>query len=126
MTVIAVAHTLQAMSDVYMNVVHALRAHWQAHDNAYPQKIVLTPAQADRLLELQQVGMVPFPDARTTPRRDRFMGATVEVDANTSGVLIAVDGTEMPAFEHFKAGQVQLEKQIAHRVMQGPTGLAIG
>ena len=96
MTVITVAHTLQAMSDVYMNVVHALRAHWQAHDNAYPQKIVLTPAQADRLLELQQVGMVPFPDARTTPRRDRFMGATVEVDANTSGVLIAVDGTEMP------------------------------
>ena len=82
------------MSDIYMNVVHALRAHWQAHGDAYPQKIVLTPAQADRLLELQKVGMVPFPDARQTPSRDRFMGAVIEVDAATSGVIIAVDGTE--------------------------------
>ncbi|MBF5004744.1 hypothetical protein [Diaphorobacter caeni] len=84
------------MSDIYMNVVHALRAHWQAHGDAYPQKIVLTPAQADRLLELQKVGMVPFPDARQTPSRDRFMGATIEVDATTTGVLIAIDGTQTP------------------------------
>ena len=90
-------NTLPAMSsDIYMNVVHALRAHWQAHDNAYPQKLILSPSQADRLLELQRVGMVPFPDARTTPRRDRFMGATIEVDASTSGVIVAVDGTQSP------------------------------
>ncbi|QNP48684.1 hypothetical protein [Diaphorobacter aerolatus] len=84
------------MSDIYMTVVHALRAHWKAHDDAYPQKIVLSPAQADRLLELQTVGMVAFPDARTTPRRDRFMGASIEVDAASSGVLVAMDGTEIP------------------------------
>ncbi|QIL79477.1 hypothetical protein G7047_05835 [Diaphorobacter sp. HDW4A] len=84
------------MSDIYMNVVHALRAHWQAHGDAYPQKIVLSPAQADRLLALQQVGMVAFPDARITPRRDRFMGARIEIDAASSGVLIAIDGTETP------------------------------
>ena len=83
------------MSDVYMNVVNALRAHWQNHNNAYPQKIVLTPSQAEQLLELQRVGMVPFPDARTTPRIDRFMNTPVETDASTSGVLIAVDGSEV-------------------------------
>lgn len=92
----AAAHTLQVMSDIYMNVVNALRAHWQAHGNAYPQKIVLTPSQADRLLELQRIGMVPFPDARTTPRADRFMGANIEVDAATTGVIVAVDGTVAP------------------------------
>ena len=81
-------------SEIYMKVVNALRSHWQAHDNAYPQKIVLSPAQADQLLQLQRVGMVPFPDARTTPRIDSFMGAVIEVDAASSGVMISIDGTQ--------------------------------
>ena len=81
------------MSEIYMNVVNALRAHWKDHNEAYPQKIVLTQAQSDQLMELQRVGMVPFPDARTTLRADRFMSTPIEVDASTTGVMVAVDGT---------------------------------
>jgi len=84
------------MSDIYMTVVHALRAHWKAHSDAYPQKIVLSQTQAERLLELQQIGMVPFPDARSTPRIDRFMGTAIEIDPSSAGMLIAHDGTQVP------------------------------
>jgi hypothetical protein len=84
------------MSEIYMNVVNALRAHWKAHDDAYPQKLVLTPSQADQLLELQKIGMVPFPDARSTPRIDRFMGTAIEIDPATTGIIVAADGTPSP------------------------------
>lgn len=83
-------------SDIYMSVVNALRQHWQAHNEAYPQKIILTQQQADDLLHRQQVGMVAFPDARTTPRIDRFMNTPIEIDASTTGVMIGIDGQPTP------------------------------
>lgn len=32
------------MSDIYENLVQAMRAHWKLHNNANPQQLALTPA----------------------------------------------------------------------------------
>ena len=68
-------------------VVNAFRAHWQAHSNKYPKKLVIPPIQ-ERLL-------AGYLDPQWNPP-GTYWGATIEIDHASSGVMIAIDGTVMP------------------------------
>ena len=69
---------------VHKRVCHTLLRHWKAHNNAYPKLIKMTPE------ELRQFNIV---NAFAKP--DEMWGVPIEVDSNTTGVMIAVDGTGM-------------------------------
>ncbi|WP_314972898.1 hypothetical protein [Comamonas testosteroni] len=58
--------------------------------NAYPKLIKMTPE------ELRQFNIV---NAFAKP--DEMWGVPIEIDHNTTGVMIAVDGTEMPLAEGY-------------------------
>ena len=47
-------------------------------------------------------------------------GALVDVVDEGLGVVV------LPAAQHLEAGPVELEEQVAHGVVQGPAGLAVG
>ena len=82
---------MRAMTDdspahtVFKRVCQAFLTHWNAHNNAYPKLIKLPPE------ELRQFNIV---NSFAAP--NQMWGVPVEADPGTAGVMIAVDGTEMP------------------------------
>lgn len=79
------------MSNIYDAITNALSAHWKAHDNKYPQKIVLSTAQHADLMRRRTMTKTEKEAAEVDPAR--FMGAAIEVDDSAPGMLISVDGT---------------------------------
>ena len=75
---------------VHRRVCHTFLRHWKAHNNAYSKLIKMTPE------ELRQFNIL---NAFAKP--DEMWGVPIEVDSNTTGVMIAVDGTEMPLIEGY-------------------------
>lgn len=74
--------------------MNAYRAHWRAHGAAAPQKLILTPAQAEELHLCRMYGAIAMPGGKAPPKTE-FNGRPVEVSDATPGVLVAHDGTEM-------------------------------
>ena len=78
------------MTNLYDNILKALRAHWEAHDNQYPQRIELSSAAIkdlndNRLLIGESMHFQLKPGWEAS-----FMGvAIVRADMNA---LIAVNG----------------------------------
>jgi len=83
------------MSNIYETLVSAIRAHWTAHGQQYPQKILLTPQQHRELLDQRRTGRIAL-GSGGEPEVDRFLGALLEIDASTPGAIVAVDGTVSP------------------------------
>ena len=79
------------MSNIYETLVSALGAHWKAHGNRYPQKIVLSSAQLQALQQLRTTGRVALGTAEE-PERDRFFGTPLVVDDTSPGELVSADG----------------------------------
>ena len=75
---------------VHKRVCHTFLRHWKAHNNAYPKLIKMTPE------ELRQFNIV-----NSFGKPDELWGVPIEVDRNTTGVMVAVDGTEMPLVEGY-------------------------
>lgn len=71
-------------------LAQAIRAHWAAHQNAYPQRIILTHAQHDDLIRLVTIGRAGEAPADS----DTFQGCKIE--RGNSAVLVSADGTEVP------------------------------
>ena len=82
------------MAELHRRVSNAFRTHWIRHPDKTPQKLVLTQKQAEDLRLTQLYGGVSVPGY--APEVHKFNDRPVEVSTNTSGVLIAHDGTEMP------------------------------
>jgi len=80
-----------SMAVIFRCVNNAYRAHWKAHDNKYPQKLILTPAQADDLLLCRLYGQLAFPGT-TPPQRDRHYERPIEIREDTLGEFVAHDG----------------------------------
>lgn len=83
------------MAHIYETLVVALRGHWKAHAEAYPQKFILSPAQHRELTETvasvrKGIAVAPAPDPK------KFMGAKLEIQDGSLGVMVAVDGVETP------------------------------
>lgn len=83
------------MSNIYETLVIAVRDHWKAHGNQYPQKIVLSTRQHRDLLELRKTGRIAL-GSDDTPETDRFMGALLEVDDAGDGCIVGEDGSRTP------------------------------
>lgn len=84
-----------SMATIFRIAGSAIRAHWKTHNNAYHQKLVLTPEQVDDLVACQLYGQVAFPGA-IPPRRDMYMGRPIEMRHDTLGEIVAHDGTSTP------------------------------
>ncbi|RYH68078.1 MAG: hypothetical protein EON54_02905 [Alcaligenaceae bacterium] len=83
------------MAHIYEQLLTALKAHWKAHSNAYPQKFIISSADNGTLKDTRasiNIAVTGKPlDDHTT-----FMGVKLEVNDASPGVVIAVDGTETP------------------------------
>ncbi|GAO72658.1 hypothetical protein CSE6_025_40950 [Comamonas sp. E6] len=75
---------------VHKRVCHTFLRHWKAHNNAYPKLIKMTPE------ELRQFNIV-----NSFGKPNELWGVPIEIDPSTTGVMIAVDGTEMPLVEGY-------------------------
>lgn len=82
------------LTDIHRRASNAFRAHWRAHGNAHPQKLLLTQQQADDL-HLSRLYGAATSETGKPPPKNEFFGRPVEVSAATAGVLVAHDGTEM-------------------------------
>lgn len=79
------------MSNIYDAITHALSAHWKAHDNKYPQEMVLSIAQHTDLMRRRTMTKTEKEAAGVDPAR--FMGVAIKIDDAAPGALISVDGT---------------------------------
>lgn len=78
------------MATLYLSMTDALIKHWKAHGNAYPQKVILSPAQHHEYVESRRGGIGgPNIDGGV------HMAVPVEIAEGTPGVMIAADGTEV-------------------------------
>jgi len=73
--------------DLHVTVVNAFRAHWNAHNNQKPQKLIMNPAQERKFSAYQHPEYNPA---------GTYWGTPIESDPQTQGVMIALDGTVMP------------------------------
>lgn len=91
------------MAVIFKRAVNAFRAHWKAHGNASPQKLILTREQADDLHQARQYGLMAFPEASDRPR-DLFFNRPIEVSETTAGEIVAIDGTTTPLSTYDQIG----------------------
>ena len=84
------------MANVYEATVSALAAHWAAHDNQYPQKLVLSPAHHEELLRLRRIGMEGLNTDPSKLDPSKFMGVAVVCEEGAASALMAADGTAIP------------------------------
>lgn len=80
---------------IHQQIVAAFRAHWTAHGNKYPAKLVLTTPQLDEFLYQRTTGAVGYGGAEK-PSRTSFWSTPIVEDPATPGVLVGVDGVEIP------------------------------
>lgn len=83
------------MAHIYDQLLSALKAHWTAHNHAYPQKFLLSSADYSTLKDAREsinlaVTGKPLSDDTS------FMGVKLEANDATPGVVVAIDGTESP------------------------------
>ena len=78
------------INTVHKRVCQSFLRHWKAHNNAYPKLIKLPPE------ELRQ-----FNHVNSFGKPNELWGVPIEIDTSTTGVMIAVDGTEMPLVEGY-------------------------
>jgi len=82
------------MPNIYDCLSRVIADHWNANENKYPQKIVLTPAQFDELSSLRRLGRMALNDDSPVSGAD-FLGVPLEQDPGSPGLLIAHDGGEI-------------------------------
>lgn len=80
---------------IYTDIIQAFRAHWTAHDNKYPKQLTLSPAQATEFEYQRATGGVGIA-GHQKPERNRFWGTPIVEDPASPGVLVGVDGVEIP------------------------------
>lgn len=84
------------MATFYDLALQAIRKHWAENENAYPQKLLLTPAQYDELMRARRNGRVAINMGDDGLDKERFMGVPLAQSESTLGVLVTADGQEWP------------------------------
>ncbi len=82
---------------LYTPITKALQAHWAAHENKYPQKLVLSAIDHADLMQNIRVVRTGLGSTRP-PDPHKFMDIPMEVGDGPS-VMVALDGTLMPLSE---------------------------
>ncbi|MBB1603302.1 hypothetical protein [Variovorax sp. UMC13] len=79
------------MSNIYDAITKALSAHWKAHANKNPQKLILSTSQHADLMRRRKMTKTETEAAQVDPTR--FMGVAIEIDDGAPAVLISADDT---------------------------------
>lgn len=79
--------------NLYDSMIGALREHWKANDNAYPQCFELTQASFDGLIALRRIVIEGLGSKELPGGKDKFLG--VKIVIGSSNALIAKDGARV-------------------------------
>lgn len=84
------------MSNIYDSMVSALRDHWKANANAYPQRFELTQATLDGLVSDRRLvnETMNFPLNQKIGYEQEFLGVPLQV-SEEGNALIVLDGTRV-------------------------------
>jgi hypothetical protein len=83
------------MANIYDSMVSALREHWKANDNAYPQRFELTQVTLDALVAARKLVNETMNFKKYPGWEQEFLG--VPVVLSTEGdAMIDKDGTRVP------------------------------
>lgn len=80
-------------------IIESLRQHWKAHDNKYPQRVLLTKEQHQAMNNWRCMSQTGELDPAKYPKAvagEKFMGVLIEHDPNTPGVMVDINGVEIP------------------------------
>lgn len=79
--------------NLYDSMTGALREHWKANDNAYPQCFELTQASFDGLIASRELVIKGLGAKELPGGKDQFLG--VKIVIGSSNAMIAKDGTRV-------------------------------
>ena len=90
-----VSRRLAFMANIYDSMVSALREHWKANDNAYPQRFELTQVTLEALVAARKLVNDTMNFKKYPDWEQEFLG--VPVVLSTEGdAMIDKDGTRVP------------------------------
>ena len=84
---------------LHFQIIARLREHWKAHDSKYPQCVRLTPAQHQEMNDWRYMATRRETDPPKGPKAqagEKFMGVVIEHVDSTPGVMVDVNGVEVP------------------------------
>lgn len=79
--------------DIYESMISALREHWKAHNNAYPQRFELMQSTCDEVAK--QRALVVETMNYKTKLLDDFLGVPIVVSAE-GNAMVDADGSRLP------------------------------
>ena len=83
------------MSNIYDSMVSALREHWKANDNAYPQRFELTPVTLDSLAATRKLVTDTMNFKKGDGWEQEFLGVPLVLSPE-GDAMIDKDGTRVP------------------------------
>lgn len=83
------------MANIYDAMVSALREHWKAHDNAYPQRFELSQAEFTTLNETRKTVISTMNYGFRPGWEHDFLGVPVAV-VDAGNCLVDKDGNRVP------------------------------
>ncbi|WP_313571049.1 hypothetical protein [Comamonas terrigena] len=83
------------MANIYDAMVAALRDHWKAHSNAYPQRFELTQDAFNTLNETRKTVITTMNYAFRPGWENDFLGVPVSV-ADGGNCMVDKDGNQVP------------------------------
>ena len=85
------------MENIYDSMISALREHWKANNNAYPQRFELTQSTFDGLLADRRLvnETMNYPLNLKNGYEKEFLGVPVAVSVE-GNAMVAMDGTRVP------------------------------
>ncbi len=85
------------MENIYDSMIDALREHWKANNNAYPQRFELTQSTLDGLLTDRRLvnETMNYPLNLKNGYEKEFLGVPVQMSPE-GNALIALNGSRVP------------------------------
>lgn len=83
------------MTNIYDAMVAALRDHWKAHDNAYPQRFELTQDAFNALNETRKTVIATMNFTFRPGWENDFLGVPVAV-SGAGSCMVDKDGNQVP------------------------------
>ena len=79
---------------VHKRVCHSFLQDWKAHNNAYPQKFVLTDSALTTLNQVRKLVNESIASPLQSGWEREFMGVPLEI--GPANAMVGLDGTETP------------------------------
>lgn len=80
------------MSSIYLNMVGALRSHWSAHDQQYPQRFELTDVALREFIDTRKLVNDTMNYVLTPGWESVFLGVPIQ-GGSAVNAMVAADGT---------------------------------